>query len=70
MSKGTLNGSSELHGYEILHLAQAHSAILPTGETVELPAGTRLVMRGKGDLGLRYLGSADSAPIRPPAGKA
>ncbi len=62
-----VGGPIELRDYDHLKLALPHTAVLPDGSTVELPAGTMLIRHGTGvaveqPRGLASRGKPEPAP--------
>lgn len=49
-----VSGPIEMRGYDALTLAVEHLAVLPDGRTLQIPAGTKLIMITGGGVGIRY----------------
>ncbi len=61
-----VGGPIELQGYEFLTLAVNHTAILPNGKTMQIPAGTKLIMNDSvGGTGIKYEGGTASKAVAP-----
>jgi hypothetical protein len=64
MATDIVQGPIEMRDYDEITLVVDHFAVLPDGRTLDVPAGTKLIMaNGGGGLGLKYeKGSATKAP--------